>query len=67
MSAAMSFIRYFRVNANNMLKSANKINCFFGGFFACKLDKAMASRKSPMLEKTAGKGRSNRLNTAIEY
>lgn len=63
MSAAKYFIRYFWANATNMLKSANKINCFF----ACKLDKAMTSRKSPMLAKTAGKGRSNRLNTAIEY
>ncbi len=61
----MGFIRYFRANANNMLKSANKLMFFL--FFACKLDKAMTSSKSPMLEKTAGKGRSNRLNTAIEY
>lgn len=65
MIAAKYFIRYFKVNANNMLKSANKFNFFF--YFACKLDKAMTSRKSPMLAKTAGKGRSNRLNTAIEY
>lgn len=65
MSAVKCFIRYFRANASNMLKSANKITVFF--YFACKLDKAMASRKSPKLAKTVGKGRSNRLNTAIEY